>query len=88
MPQWLFKGIKFDKFLKENDAKLSRAVKKAEDERELQKVKQKVIERLKEETRLHTRMKENYIKKVAAYQKYNKFLERVRKDQLILTAAS
>lgn len=68
--------IKFDKFLKENDAKLSRAVKKAEDERELQKVKQKEIERLKEETRLHTKMKENYIKKVAAYQQFNKFLER------------
>ena len=34
--------LKFDKFLKENDAKLSRAVKKAEDERELQKAKQKL----------------------------------------------
>lgn len=68
--------IKFDKFLKENDAKLSRAVKKAEDERELQKVKQKEIERLKEETKKQTKLKEKYIKKVANYQKYNKFLER------------
>lgn len=62
--------------LKENDAKLSRAVKKAEHERELQKVKQKEIERLKEETRIQTKLKESYHKKVAAYQKYNKFLEK------------
>jgi len=68
--------IKFDKFLKENDAKLSRAVKKAEDERELQKVKQKEIERLKEETKMQTKMKENHARKVQAYQKYNKFLEK------------
>ncbi len=69
--------IKFDKFLKENDAKLSRAVKKAEDERELQKVKQKEIERLKEETKKQFKLKESYIKKVANYHKYNKFLEKV-----------
>ena len=69
--------IKFDKFLKENDAKLSRAVKKAEDERELQKVKQKEIERLKEETKQQMKLKENYTKKVANFLKYNKFLERV-----------
>lgn len=68
--------IKFDKFLKENDAKLSRAVKKAEDERELQKVKQKEIERLKEEIKIHSRLKDSNIKKVTAFQRYNKFLER------------
>ncbi len=39
-------------------------------------MKQKEIERLKEETRIQTRLKDNYTKKVAAYQKYNKFMEK------------
>jgi hypothetical protein len=37
--------LKFDKFLKENDSKRARAIKKANDERELKKTKDKEIER-------------------------------------------
>ena len=38
--------LKFDKFLKENDSKRARAVKKSHDERELRKGKEKDIDRL------------------------------------------
>ena len=62
---------------KENDAKLSRAVKKTEDERELQKIKQREIERLKEENRLQIKLKDNLTAKVEAFQKFNKYLEQV-----------
>merc|ERR1711976_119055 len=41
--------LKFDKFLKENDAKRARAIKKAADERELCKVKDKEIKKLEEQ---------------------------------------
>ena len=37
--------LKFDKFLKENDSKRARAVKKSHDERELRKGKEKDIDR-------------------------------------------
>ena len=37
--------LKFDKFLKENDSKRARAVKKAQDERELRKSKEREIEK-------------------------------------------
>ena len=37
--------LKFDKFLKENDSKRARAVKKAQDERDLRKSKEREIER-------------------------------------------
>lgn len=67
--------VKFDKFLKENDAKLSRAVKKAEDERELQKSKQKEIERLNEEIRSLSKLKDKLSKKVVKYSAFNKYLE-------------
>lgn len=67
--------IKFDKFLKENDAKLARAVKKAEDERELQKAKQKEIERLQDEIKQQAVLKERLTSKVQKFQKFNKFLE-------------
>jgi hypothetical protein len=41
--------LKFDKFLKENDAKRARAIKKATDEKELCKVKDKEIQKLEEQ---------------------------------------
>lgn len=41
--------LKFDKFLKENDSKRARAIKKANDERDLKRGKDKDIERLKED---------------------------------------
>ncbi|CAF0779248.1 unnamed protein product [Brachionus calyciflorus] len=67
--------IKFDKFLKENDAKLQRAVKKAEDERELQKSKQKDIERLQIEIKLLSQLKDKLHKKVQKNHKFNRYLE-------------
>ena len=69
--------IKFDKFLKENDAKLQRAVKKAEDERELQKSKQREIEKLQEEIRQLVRLKDKMTKKVQKNSKFNKYMEQV-----------
>lgn len=70
--------VKFDKFLKENDAKLSRAVKKAEDERELQKIKQKEIERLQEEIKQLVKLKDKLTKKVQRFSSFNKYLEQVK----------
>ena len=72
--------VKFDKFLKENDAKLSRAVKKAEDERELQKIKQKEIERLQEEIRQLVKLKDKLTKKVQRFSNFNKYLEQVKQQ--------
>ena len=69
--------LKIFKFLKENDAKLSRAVKKAEDERELQKSKQKEIERLNDEIKSLSKLKDKLSKKVVKYSAYNKYLEQV-----------
>ncbi|KAJ7374085.1 Coiled-coil domain-containing protein 42 [Desmophyllum pertusum] len=42
--------LKFDKFLKENDSKRARALKKAAEEREMRRAKDREIARLKEET--------------------------------------
>lgn len=67
--------VKFDKFLKENDAKLSRAVKKAEDERELQKAKQKEIERLQDEISSQMKLKEKLQRKVHKFGTFNRYLE-------------
>lgn len=73
--------IKFDKFLKENDAKLSRAVKKAEDERELQKSKQKEIERLRSEIETLSVLRDKLQRKVQKHSKFNKYLEQVVKNK-------
>lgn len=62
---------------KENDAKMSRAMKKAEDERELQKSKQKEIDRLQEEIDHLTNRKAMLQKKLQKYNKFNKYLEQV-----------
>ena len=69
--------LKFDKFLKENDGKLARAVKKAEDERELQKAKQKEIERLQDEIKQLAVRKEKLQNLVQKYSKFNRYLEQV-----------
>lgn len=74
--------IKFDKFLKENDAKLSRAVKKAEDERELQKSKQKEIERLQNEIETLSVLRDKLQRKVQKHSKFNKYLEQVKKIKI------
>ena len=77
---WSHFKVEFE--TKENDAKLSRAVKKTEDERELQKIKQREIERLKEENRLQIKLKDNLTAKVEAFQKFNKYLEQVWRHKL------
>ena len=70
--------VKFDKFLKENDAKLQRAVKKAQEEQELQVAKQKEIDRLQGEVKNLTNLKEKLSKKVQKNAKFNKYLEQVK----------
>jgi hypothetical protein len=62
---------------KENDAKRARALKKAEDERDLQRSKQKEIERLQEEIKQVFTSKEKFARKVAKYAKFNTYLEKV-----------
>jgi hypothetical protein len=52
-------------------------LKKAEDERELQKTKQKEIERLQEEIKQLVKLKERLNKKVQKHNKFNTYLEKV-----------
>ncbi|KAK2169056.1 hypothetical protein LSH36_12g03104 [Paralvinella palmiformis] len=69
--------LKFDKFLKENDSKRARAIKKANDERELTKSKDKEISRLKVETELLVKQKEKLQKKMDKNVIYHRYLEKV-----------
>ncbi len=57
---------------------MSRAKKKAEDERELQKAKQLEIERLKKEITNLIELKDKLHKKVQRYHKFGRYLEQVR----------
>lgn len=59
---------------------MSRAMKKAEDERELQKSKQKEIERLQDEIAHLAKLKEKLQKKLQKFSKFNKYLEQVSKS--------
>lgn len=56
---------------------MSRAMKKAEDERELQKSKQREIERLQDEIAQLADLKEKFQNKLQKYSKFNKYLEQV-----------
>lgn len=69
--------MKFDKFLKENDSKRIRAIKKATVERELKKVKDKEIEKLQEELEILTLQKDRLHRKLERNAIYHRFLERV-----------
>ncbi|XP_005102044.1 coiled-coil domain-containing protein 42 homolog [Aplysia californica] len=69
--------LKFDKFLKENDSKRARAVKKANDERELKKQKDKEIDRVKDETDTHQQQKEKLHKKLERYTMFHQYMDRV-----------
>ncbi|XP_067684611.1 coiled-coil domain-containing protein 42 homolog isoform X2 [Haliotis asinina] len=69
--------LKFDKFLKENDSKRARAVKKANDERDMKKQKDKEIERLKEDTSVVATDKNKLQRKLERYTIYHKFMEKV-----------
>lgn len=69
--------LKFDKFLKENDSKRARAVKKANDERELKKQKDKEIDRVKDETDSHTSQKDKLNKKMEKYTGFHTYMDKV-----------
>ncbi|XP_060700134.1 coiled-coil domain-containing protein 42 homolog [Hemiscyllium ocellatum] len=70
---------KFDKFLRENDAKQSRAKSKISIETELIKQKEKEIIRLKKELSALIIKRDKLKKKVKSYTIYPKFLEKVIK---------
>ena len=70
--------IKLKMFIfKENDTKLRRAVKKAQDERDLQKFKQNEIVRLGEEIEASLLLKTIIAKKISKHKKFIIFLENV-----------
>jgi len=68
--------LKFDKFLKENDSKRARALKKATDELETKCLKDKEIEKLNEETRKLSLNKTAMQKKLEQYSKFQKYLDK------------
>jgi len=69
--------LKFDKFLKENDSKRARAVKKANDERELKKQKDKEIDRVKDETDTHSGQKDKLHTKLDRYTIFHQYMDKV-----------
>ncbi|XP_071944527.1 coiled-coil domain-containing protein 42 homolog [Antedon mediterranea] len=69
--------LKFDKFLKENDSKRSRAVKKAEDEKEHKKTKDKEITRLLEEKGELEQQRNKFMMRLEKRKIFNTFLDRV-----------
>lgn len=69
--------LKFDKFLKENDSKRARAVKKANDERDLKKQKDKEITKLEEENDLLTQQKDRLHKKLEKFSIFHRYMEKV-----------
>nr|XP_022337399.1 coiled-coil domain-containing protein 42 homolog isoform X2 [Crassostrea virginica] len=68
--------LKFDHFLKENDSKKARALKKAEEERESKKQKDKEIEKLKQERAELVKSKEKLQAKLEKYKIYHKYMEK------------
>ncbi|XP_041455783.1 coiled-coil domain-containing protein 42 homolog [Lytechinus variegatus] len=68
--------LKFDKFLKENDSKRGRAVKKAHDERDLKKTKDKEIGRLMEEKGDLQGQKDKLLQRLNKHKLFHRFLER------------
>ncbi|KAL8611047.1 hypothetical protein ACOMHN_042663 [Nucella lapillus] len=69
--------LKFDKFLKENDSKRARAVKKANDERDLKKQKDKEIEKLSEENQTFSQQKDKLQAKLDKYTVFHRYMEKV-----------
>jgi len=69
--------LRFDKFLKENDSKRARALKKAADERDASSFKDKEIEKLIEETDILVQKKNKMQKKLERYSKFQKYLDKV-----------
>ncbi|KAJ3342484.1 Cilia- and flagella-associated protein 73 [Gonapodya sp. JEL0774] len=68
---------KFDKFLKENDAKRARAIKKAFDEKKLREQKDQEIERLQESVEALGKQRERQIKAVENNQIFQQYLESI-----------
>ncbi|XP_071478707.1 coiled-coil domain-containing protein 42 homolog [Diadema antillarum] len=68
--------LKFDKFLKENDSKRARAVKKAHDEKDLKRSKEKEISRLLEEKRELQNQKDRLLQRLNKHRLFHRFLER------------
>ncbi|ELT94686.1 hypothetical protein CAPTEDRAFT_93836, partial [Capitella teleta] len=69
--------LKFDKFLKENDSKKARAIKKATDEKDLQKSKDKEIDRLREDTSHLVKNRAKIQAKLEKHIMFHKYLEKV-----------
>ena len=69
--------LKFDKFLKENDSKRARALKKASDERDARRGKDREIERLAEDIEVLTKKKEKMQKKLEKYSTFQRYLDKV-----------
>lgn len=69
--------LKFDKFLKENDSKRARAIKKATDEKELTKTKDKEILRLRDDTGGHVRGREKLQAKLEKHAIFQRYLDKV-----------
>ena len=70
--------IRCENFFRENDSKLTRAVKKAQEEIESQKQRQKEIDRLNRELDHSTKLKEKLEKKVDNHKKFHKYLTKVK----------
>jgi len=69
--------LRFDKFLKENDSKRARALKKASDEREATRGKDKEIEKLSEEIKVLSLYKDKTQNKLEKYAKFQRYLDKV-----------
>lgn len=69
--------LKFDKFLKENDSKRARAIKKANDEKDLKRAKDKEIERLREDTHVLVKDREHLNNKLLKHIIFQKYLDKV-----------
>jgi len=69
--------LKFDKFLKENDSKRARAVKKANDERDLKKQKDKEIGKLADENGTLSTEKDRLAVRLEKFTAFHRYMEKV-----------
>lgn len=69
--------LKFDKFLKENDSKRTRAEKKAKEENDGKKAKDGEIARLHEEITILAKKRDKMQRKLEKYSMYQKYLDKV-----------
>lgn len=69
--------LKFDKFLKENDSKRTRAEKKTKEENDAKKTKDGEIARLHEEITILAKKRDKMQKKLEKYSMYQKYLDKV-----------